>query len=100
MRKDPSYSTASWLSSIPSNWSIDRLKDVVPRSVGGGTPSSSDPAYWEDGEIVWVTPTDFSATTGGTLITDSERKITRAGLSASAATLLPKGAVIMASRAT
>lgn len=53
-------SNAPWLCTMPSDWQVDRLKDIVPRILGGGTPSSSDPNCWEDGDIVWVTPTDFS----------------------------------------
>ncbi len=49
---------------------------------------------------MWVTPTDFSRSANSSEICDSERKITRTGLNSSAATLLPKGTVIMASRAT
>jgi type I restriction enzyme, S subunit len=47
-----------------------------------------------------VTPTDFSRSENASEISDSERKITRTGLQSSAATLLPAGTVIMASRAT
>jgi restriction endonuclease S subunit len=85
MAKNPLIPYAPWLDLLPGDWKADRLKDIVPRIVGGGTPSSTDPNFWEDGDIVWVTP---------------ERKITRAGLNASAAVLLPKETVIMASRAT
>lgn len=100
MAKNPLIPYAPWLDLLPSDWKADRLKDIVPRIVGGGTPSSTDPNFWEDGDIVWVTPTDFSKAAGGDEIFNSERKITRAGLNASAAVLLPKETVIMASRAT
>jgi type I restriction enzyme S subunit len=68
--------------------------------MGGGTPSSANPNFWDDGEIVWVTPTDFSKANGSAEISDSERRITLAGLNSCSAALLPKGTVIMASRAT
>lgn len=84
----------------PTDWQVDRLKDIVPHILGGGTPSSSDPDCWEYGDIVWLTPTDFSRDGSSVEICDSERKITRIGLNASAATLLPKNTVVMASRAT
>ena len=91
---------APWLVSLPSDWKADRLKDLVPRIVGGGTPSSSNPDFWEDGDIVWITPTDFSTAEGKDEISTSERKITLAGLQSCSAVLVPKGTVIMASRAT
>ena len=100
MNISPNIPYAPWLTSLPSDWKADRLKDIVPRIVGGGTPSSSNPDFWEDGNIVWVTPTDFSSAEGIDTIADSDRKITLEGLQSSSAVLVPKGAVIMASRAT
>ncbi len=100
MVKNSHTQYAPWLRDIPKDWSVDRLKDIIPKIVGGGTPSSAESDYWEDGDIIWVTPTDFSSEGLAVEICDSERKITRAGLAASSANLLPKGAVIMASRAT
>ncbi len=91
---------APWLNQLPVVWNVDRLKDLCPIIAGGGTPSSSEPSYWEDGKIIWLTPTDFSDGSTAPEIFDSERKITRAGLESCSATLLPRGAVIMASRAT
>ena len=91
---------APWLRTKPANWRADRLKDLVPQIVGGGTPPSSDPDCWDDGDIVWVTPTDFSRNSSNAEIFDSDRKITHIGLNSSAASLLPRNTVIMASRAT
>src|SRR5438094_4596163 len=91
---------APWLSIKPTDWRADRLKDVIPRILGGGTPPSSDPDCWQDGDIVWITPTDFSRDGSSAEICESERKITHVGLNSSAATVLPKNTVIMASRAT
>jgi len=93
-------SVTKWLTVIPASWRTDRLKDVVPRILGGGTPASSEPDFWDEGQIVWLTPTDFGKTNGSVEISGSERRITQAGLDASSAHLLPKGTVIMASRAT
>lgn len=42
---------------LPSNWESWRLADVGEWS-GGGTPSSSETAYW-DGDIPWVSPKDM-----------------------------------------
>jgi len=65
---------------------------------GGSTPSTKNPAFW-DGSIPWVVPTDVSRN-NGFFISDTERKITDAGLKSCAAKLLPPGTVIMTSRAT
>lgn len=100
MAREPRISHQKWLRVKPPEWRQDRLKDIVPLILGGGTPPSSDPDCWEDGDIVWVTPTDFTLSGSRAEIFDSERKITRLGLESSAAALLPANTVIMASRAT
>lgn len=89
-----------WIGTQPSKWQVDRIKDVIPKVFGGGTPDSSEPEYWEDGSIVWITPTDFQDYENELLITNSRRKITEKGLKSCSAILLPAGTVIMASRAT
>ena len=71
---------------------------AVAEIVGGGTPATSNPAYW-DGDIVWLTPTEVVAAPGSVL-TDSARKITESGLKNSGARLLPEGTVILTSRAS
>ena len=63
----------------------------------GGTPSSKEPDYW-DGEIKWATLVDVPATIK--TIFDTQRKITPKGLKDSSAKLLPKGTVLVSSRAT
>ncbi len=63
--------------------------------IGGGTPNTNNPEYW-DGEILWYTPTEIK---NGRL-NNSNRKITEQGLRNSSAKLLPKGAILITTRAT
>ena len=77
-------------------WPTKKLGEVC-EIVGGGTPSTNVCEYW-DGDIVWVTPKDMGKLTGYD-ISDSTKKITKAGLKNSSAKLLPKGAVVLSSRA-
>lgn len=93
------YKDLKWLQEIPKHWKIDRLKDCCERITGGGTPKSSISEYWEEGNIIWVTPTDFSRTKSK-YISDSVKKITELGVQKSSANKLPKGTVIMSSRAS
>lgn len=65
--------------------------------VGGSTPKTSQPAFW-DGEHVFVTPRDLSDLEFPVLI-DSARRITDAGVSEISSGLLPRGTVLMSSRA-
>ena len=66
--------------------------------ISGGTPDSTDPAYW-DGDIAWATPTDITKLRTP-YISRTDRFITPAGLSSSPAKLLPAGTVIVCTRAS
>ena len=70
----------------------------IAQVVSGGTPKTKVPEYW-GGDIVWVIPSEVVAQEGG-VITQSERMITQVGLASSSAKMLPKGAVLLTSRAT
>ena len=79
-----------------SVWRRMRL-DQCCEIVSGATPSTSVASYW-DGHICWATPKDLGDLEGS-LIVDTPRKITRAGLEACAASILPPGSVLFSSRA-
>ena len=66
---------------------------------GGGTPSTKVKEYWENGEILWFSPTDLSKN-NSLVLTSSEKKITEEGLQKSSAKLLPANTIMMSSRAT
>lgn len=66
--------------------------------VSGGTPDTNMAMYWE-GDILWLTPTDVTALTGR-FVSNTSRKITPAGLLNSSAVLLPKGSLMVCTRAT
>ena len=80
-----------------NGWREARLGDLS-EVIGGGTPPTSTPDFW-NGDVVWLTPTEVVAAEG-TVVTDSQRKITRTGLRSSGAKLLPPGTVLLTSRAT
>jgi type I restriction enzyme, S subunit len=85
-------------SARPDSWSvvaIDDLADVV----GGGTPDTNVPGYWNPPEIPWVTPTDITASADPELLR-TERSVSKAGLKNSSATILPIGTTLLTSRAT
>ncbi|HXM94212.1 MAG TPA: restriction endonuclease subunit S [Candidatus Dormibacteraeota bacterium] len=73
-----------------------RLDDCC-EIVSGATPSTSVNSYWE-GDICWATPKDLS-NLDGAFISETPRKITRAGLDACAASILPVDSVLFSSRA-
>jgi len=64
---------------------------------GGGTPSTKESSYW-DGDIHWTSPKDLSKIRFPVLL-DTEKKITAKGLNKISSGLLPKGTLLMSSRA-
>ena len=81
---------------LPKGWTRKRI-DELGQLYSGSTPSTHVVAYWGD-EIVWVTPNDLSKLRTR-YITNSERRITEVGLRNCSAHLLPKGSLIISSRA-
>ncbi|WP_279324752.1 restriction endonuclease subunit S [Bifidobacterium anseris] len=65
-------------------WEQRKLGEIA-EVVGGGTPDTNNPAYW-NGSINWFTPAEIGSST---YATDSKRKITEEGLQHSSANLLP-----------
>lgn len=82
---------------IPEKWKWAQLKNVG-KIVGGGTPKTNIAENWENGQILWFTPSDLGKVRGLYAET-SARKITLTGLQSSAATMMPKDTVLFSSRA-
>ena len=87
----------SELGEIPEGWGIEPIGDIV-EAVGGGTPSTKNPAYWEEGEHYFATPKSLSGLSSPILL-EAERKVTDAGLDKISSGLLPVGTVLLSSRA-
>ena len=83
---------------VPQGWEKKPIGDVVDL-LGGGTPSTKTPAFWEDGTVNWFSPTDLTASPG-MFIGESKTKITELGLKKSSARLFPAFSVMLTSRAT
>ena len=87
----------------PSSWHVTTLEPN--RSDGfivgvdsGGTPRTSVDEYW-DGDVPWLTPKEVTRANGALYVSSTERSITAAGLSSSAAKLMPAGTVMLTKRA-
>lgn len=77
-------------------WEPRRLGEIVT-VVGGGTPDTNNPLYW-NGDINWFTPAEIGS---NAYASKSERRITEEGLEHSSAKLLPAGrTVLFTSRAS
>lgn len=75
-------------------WEQRKLGEVS-QIVGGGTPSTGIPEYW-DGDIDWYSPAEIGEEI---FVSCSQRKITQLGLEKSSAKILPVGTVLFTSRA-
>lgn len=79
-----------------TNWKHIKLGNIS-EVIGGGTPSTKNYDFW-NGNIPWLTPKDLSGY-NSRYISRGERNITKLGLQNSSARMLPKGAVLLTSRA-
>ncbi len=87
----------AYLQNLPLDWAkvpIEQIGDIF----AGGTPSRANTHYW-NGTIAWATPSDLTQLTSKYL-TQTREYITEAGLANSGATLLPKGSLLVTTRAT
>ena len=72
-----------------------KLGDIC-EIVSGSTPKTSIAEYW-DGDVKWITPAELSDDTY--IIMDSVRKITKLAVEKTGLRSIPKGTVILSSRA-
>jgi type I restriction enzyme S subunit len=76
------------------NCTISDLGNII----GGATPSTKNPTYYDGGEIPWITPKDL-ADFQGRYISHGKRNITEAGLRSCSAQMLPAHTILFSSRA-
>jgi type I restriction enzyme S subunit len=81
---------------MTNDW-VEKEIDNVAEVIGGGTPSTKDESNF-GGDIAWITPKDLSGYSSR-YISRGERNITEKGLRNSSARLLPKGSVLLTTRA-
>lgn len=73
---------------------VAELGDVV----GGATPSTDNPAFFCENGIVWISPKDLTGS-GLKFIFHGETYITEEGYNSCSTKILPKGTVLLTSRA-
>ena len=83
---------------MPEGWRVAAVEDSF-ETIGGGTPSKNERAFWVDGTINWYSPTDLTGSKT-VFMEGSASRITVAGLAKSSAKLFPANSVMMTSRAT
>ena len=74
-------------------WDRVRLKDLGTW-YGGGTPSKSNPEFWVDGHVPWLSPKDM----GPEVLSTTVDHITSAAVVGSSTRLVPAGSVAVVTR--
>lgn len=87
----------SELGLVPRGWRVMPIGDAV-EVVGGATPDTKTPAYWEPAIHCWTTPKDLSGIAAPVLL-DTERKLSDQGLAKIGSGALPVGTLLLSSRA-
>ena len=82
----------SFKSDLPKNWELTTLGEAY-QVVGGGTPSTENPAYW-GGEIPWITSADIE----GVRQINIRKRITEKGISESTTNKVPPKTVLVVTR--
>lgn len=93
----PNKLVKSKIGRIPERWEVKTIADLA-ECVGGATPSTRNPDFWNDGDVSWATPRDLSQCRSAHLMA-TRRKISEPGLAKIASGLLPAGTVLLSSRA-
>lgn len=82
---------------VPEGWKVGKVSDLG-NVIGGATPSTSNKEYYVKNGIGWITPNDLS-NTKDKYIAHGERDITSEAVDSCSTVLMPKGTVLMSSRA-
>ncbi len=93
----PDRFESSEVGDIPQGWCVRSTGDVA-KVLGGGTPSTKEPRYWDNGVHSFCTPKDMSSLISPTLL-ETERYLTNEGLAKVSSGQLPPGTVLLSSRA-
>ncbi|WP_280302307.1 restriction endonuclease subunit S [Nocardia neocaledoniensis] len=73
---------------LPPGWTSTTLAELGTW-YGGGTPSKSNPAFWTNGSVPWLSPKDMGCNT----IVDTQDHITRDAIDRSSTKLVPAESV-------
>ena len=84
-----------FLGSFDFSWEQRKVSDLAEKTYGGGTPTTSNDAYW-NGDIPWIQSSDVAD--GKLLGVESRKRITQDGLNNSSAQLIPENSIAIITR--
>ena len=96
-RQVQAYFQELFVDNVDPAWTLGTISDLGT-VVGGSTPSKSNPEYYTEDGIAWITPKDLSINKAK-FISHGENDITELGLKNSSASIMPEGTVLFSSRA-
>ena len=76
-------------------WEQRKVADIASDTRGGGTPTTSNEAYW-NGDIPWIQSSDL--TEGIVFGVEPRKHISKAGLNGSATQLVPENSIAVVTR--
>jgi len=82
---------------LPRGWRWEPIGEAI-EVVGGSTPSTDNPEFWDQGDTAFATPKDLAGLSVPLLLRTG-RKITPAGVEQISSGVLPPGTVLLSSRA-
>ena len=74
-----------WIGQIPQEWDVRKIKHCF-NVYAGATPKSGNSEFW-DGDIVWVTPADY--TTEQKYVSEGRKSITSEGFESCSTEMIP-----------
>ncbi|MCI3923554.1 restriction endonuclease subunit S [Paenibacillus sp. TRM 82003] len=86
-------SGVKWIGRVPAHWNVKRIKWVAQME-SGHTPNKKEQAYWENGDIPWVSLNDSKFLKDHDYISETAYYTTKLGIANSSARILPENSVI------
>jgi len=83
---------------IPERWKVGALSDLGD-IIGGSTPPKEIDEYFSNQGTAWITPKDLSMNGANKFITKGEIDVSDKGLKAASLKIMPKGTILLSSRA-
>lgn len=83
---------------IPEGWGVKKFEDLAD-IIGGSTPSKAEPNNFSSSAIPWLTPKDLSLNTMNKFISRGAIDVTDAGVRSASLRMLPKGTILLTTRA-